>query len=552
MTDAVSRSRKGNALDRRIAITLTVAIAALTLLPAQSAFASARTTKLAAVLRLTPKVTQVGLAVTASMNGSSTPSGTTATKIRIAWGDGSIATLPNLAAKPTHRYGRPGLYKAVLSITDSRRSTTSGSATETVTADPGSYTAVDPDTDYGAGDPITFYVAVGGRELENVAMTDTTVLCTESTATSDHFTLADAAIGSNGSFAGAGTQKGVFGGSAATFTYSFKGRLGALKSGKEAASGTFEETVVYDISNVVNRCTTDLQPWSATRDSQPTQTTTAPADGSYTAVDPDTDYGAGDPITFYVASSGRELENIAMTDVTVYCTETTATQDHLTLSSAAVSATGAFSGSETQSGVFAGTAAKFTYVFKGDFEGKNPNDIQRAAGTFEETITYPTVDGVNTCTTDLQPWSATRDSQPTQTTTAPADGSYTAVDPDTDYGAGDPITFTVAGSGRDIENVSLQTTTLYCTETTATQSQFALASAAVSSVGAFDGSMVSDGTFAGVPATFTYAFTGDFEGHGISGIERAAGTIEETVTYTKSGVQNDCTTDLQIWSGSQT
>jgi len=105
-----------------------------------------------------------------------------------------------------------------------------------------------------------------------------------------------------------------------------------------------------------------------------------PADGSYTAVDPDTDYGAGDPITFYVASSGRELENIAMTYVTVYCTETTATQDHLTLSSAAVSATGAFSGSETQSGVFAGTAAKFTYVFKGDFEGKNPNDIQRQPG----------------------------------------------------------------------------------------------------------------------------------------------------------------------------
>jgi len=75
-----------------------------------------------------------------------------------------------------------------------------------------------------------------------------------------------------------------------------------------------------------------------------------PADGSYTAVDPDTDYGAGDPITFYVASSGRELENIAMTDVTVYCTETTATQDHLTLSSAAVSATGAFSGSRRRAG----------------------------------------------------------------------------------------------------------------------------------------------------------------------------------------------------------
>jgi hypothetical protein len=379
-------------------------------------------------------------------------------------------------------------------------------------------------------------------------MTFTTVFCTETTATGDHFTLADAVIGSNGSFAGAATQKGVFGGSAATYTYSFKGTLGALKSGEEAASGTFEETIVYDISNVVNKCTTDLQAWSATRDAQPAQSTTAPADGSYTAVDPDTDYGAGDPIAFYVASNGRDLENVAMTITTVFCTESTSTSDHLTLSSVAVSATGAFSGSETQSGVFAGTAAKFTYVFRGNFEGKNRVAAQRAAGTFEETITF----GTNKCTTDLQAWSATRDAQPAQSTTAPADGSYTAVDPDTDYGAGDPITFTVAGNGSDIENVSLTITTLFCTESTSTSSQFALASAAVTGAGAFDGSSVSDGTFAGVPATFTYAFTGDFEGHGISGNERAAGTIEEQVTYTKSGVQNDCTTDPQIWSGSQT
>jgi len=132
------------------------------------------------------------------------------------------------------------------------------------------------------------------------------------------------------------------------------------------------------------------------------------------------------------------------------------------------------------------------------------------------------VDGVNTCTTDLQPWSATRDSQPTQTTTA----LRTAATPPSighRLRRRDPITFTVAGSGRDIENVSLQTTTLYCTETTATQSQFALGQRCGQQRRRIRRSMVSDAPSRESRPPSPTPVTGDFEGHGISGIERAAG-----------------------------
>ena len=70
---------------------------------------------------------------------------------------------------------------------------------------------------------------------------------------------------------------------------------------------------------------------------------------------------------------------------------------------------GSFTATTTQTGVYNGYPAKFTYTFRGNFHGVGPSGAARAAGTFQETVTF-TDTTKRTCTSNVQSWTATRTS----------------------------------------------------------------------------------------------------------------------------------------------
>jgi hypothetical protein len=53
--------------------------------------------------------------------------------------------------------------------------------------------------------------------------------------------------------------------------------------------------------------------------------------------------------------------------------------------------------------------------------------------------------------------------------------------------------------------------------------------------------------FAGEPATFTYLFQGNFHSLNPAGVPRAAGTFEETISYT-NGVAYSCSSNEVTWT----
>jgi hypothetical protein len=81
--------------------------------------------------------------------------------------------------------------------------------------------------------------------------------------------------------------------------------------------------------------------------------------------------------------------------------------DHLVISSAPIAADGSFSGTGSQSGVFAGRNASYTYSFKGFFEGSGDDGATVAEGSFREDITF-TDSAPHTCTSNELSWRAKR------------------------------------------------------------------------------------------------------------------------------------------------
>ena len=100
----------------------------------------------------------------------------------------------------------------------------------------------------------------------------------------------------------------------------------------------------------------------------------------------------------------------------------------LGIAAAPIKSNGSFTATTTQTGVYAGFPAKFSYTFRGNYQGLNPSGVPTVTGTFQETLKY-TDSASRTCTSGNQSWTATRDSQPKQTTSPPPAGSYSATNP---------------------------------------------------------------------------------------------------------------------------
>jgi hypothetical protein len=225
--------------------------------------------------------------------------------------------------------------------------------------------------------------------------------CTPGGATtSDHLGMPAVAL-TDGAFDTTTTQDGVIGGYPATFTYTFEGNVhGVNPSGAARIAGTFVETITYT-DTTARTCTSNEQSWTAARDAQPTQTDSAPPAGTYQGTNPQNN----DPVTFSVSSDQTSLQNVSVPTVYLSCAPGGATMsDHLVIPSVSLT-NGAFNTTTTASGTVSGHPATFTYTFEGNFHGVNESGAARAAGMFQETITY-TDTAARTCTSNNQSWTA--------------------------------------------------------------------------------------------------------------------------------------------------
>ena len=135
-------------------------------------------------------------------------------------------------------------------------------------------------------------------------------------------------------------------------------------------------------------------------------TASNPPAGSYTARNPQNNY----PITFYVSSSQTSLQDISLAVVGLTCAPGGASVgEPFGMAAVPLKSDGSFTATTTQTGVYNGFPAKFTYTFRGNFHGEDPSGAARAAGTFQETMTF-TDSAARTCTSNAQSWTATRTS----------------------------------------------------------------------------------------------------------------------------------------------
>ena len=418
--------------------------------------------------------------------------------------------------------------------------------TATTRPAPGSYRGTSPDNN---NNTLTFYVAAKGTTLQDATSFVSLDCAPNSVVVNDYYTLANATIAANGSFTGSATQHGVIRVSGinypARFSYALTGRFSGT-----TASGKFRETLTYN-DGTAQTCTTDDLAWSATRDTQGTQTTTAPPTGSYHGTSPDNN---NNTLTFYVAAKGTTLQD-ATSFVSLDCApNSVVVNDYYTLANATIAANGSFTGSATQHGVIRVSGinypATFSYVLTGHFHSVNNTGVERAAGTFRETLTYN--DGTaQTCTTDDLAWSATRDTQGTQTTTAPPTGSYHGTSPDNNNNT---LTFYVAAKGTTLQDATSFVSLDCAPNSVVVNDYYTLANATIAANGSFTGSATQHGVIrvSGInyPATFSYVLTGHFHSVNNTGVERAAGTFRETLTY-NDGTAQTCTTDDLAWSATR-
>ena len=132
-------------------------------------------------------------------------------------------------------------------------------------------------------------------------------------------------------------------------------------------------------------------------------------------------------------------------------------------------------------------------------------------------------------------------------TTGPPTGSYSGSNSQNGWG----MKFYVSADGKSLQDIVFPAVSMVCAPgNTGLGEDLSFASVAISRTGSFSATATQGGVVYGSPATFTYAFRGDFDGVTASGAERASGTYAETVRYGNSTVRV-CTSKGQTWVASR-
>jgi hypothetical protein len=249
--------------------------------------------------------------------------------------------------------------------------------------------------------------------------------------------------------------------------------------------------------------------------------------------------------TLYVSADSTQLQDVTVpTLLECMPAYSNGIADHIQFASIMINGDGSFnSGPVSAKGVIDNVQATFTYTLSGNFHGTTTTGVERIAGELREDIAFN--NGVAySCTTNPQTWFATRDSQGTQTPSPPPPGSYTV---STSQDRGGVSTLYVSADSTQLQDVTVPTL-LECmpaySNGIADHIQFA--SIAVSN-GSFAATTSVPGTVGGFAATFTYTLSGNFHGTSSTGAERAAGELEEEITF-NNGSPISCTTNPQTWS----
>jgi hypothetical protein len=119
-------------------------------------------------------------------------------------------------------------------------------------------------------------------------------------------------------------------------------------------------------------------------------------------------------------------------------------------------------------------------------------------------------------------------------------------------GAGRAITFSVAPSR--VNTISMPDTFLICSPggVPASDTTFNFPQAVVRPDGSFSVRSSQSGAFAGATASFSYVFSGNFQGLNANGAGSAAGVFREDVVFTDTaGVHHTCTTNRQAWTAAR-
>ena len=280
----------------------------------------------------------------------------------------------------------------------------------------------------------------------------------------------------------------------------------------------------------------------SSRPKTPSKTIAAP--GSYSAAESGGHFYG---FSFFVAPGGATLLNVAVTDI-IACTPAGSFPDvdQLVLPQVTVQPNGSFSGTGTQEGVFDNAKAKFTYSFAGRFKPATAAGPPTAAGTLRDNVLFPANGTTETCTTNVQPWTATHDPQPAPSETAAAPGSYSAAESGGHFYG---FSFFVAPGGATLLNVAV-TDIIACTPAGSFPDvdQLVIPQVTVQPDGSFSGTGTQEGVFDNAKAKFTYSFAGHFEGATPSGPLTVAGTLRDTVVFPANGTTETCTTNNQPWT----
>ena len=107
------------------------------------------------------------------------------------------------------------------------------------------------------------------------------------------------------------------------------------------------------------------------------------------------------------------------------------------------------------------------------------------------------------------------------------------------------MSFFVSADHAHLQDVSIPIVAIGCTPGKSFYDQLAIPDVAVAADGSFSSTTTQDGVLFGVPAHFTYTFSGHM--HGPTSAARAEGMFRERITY-DDGTAFDCNSNLQRWS----